>query len=279
MNAKEPLVRMVNISKSFGTVQALKNVDFEVDYQEVMGLVGDNGAGKSTLIKILTGVFPPDTGEIYFEGKKVEIRSPREARALGIETVYQDLALIPLMSISRNFFLGREPVVKFGPFKFLDKRKMDWTVREVLSEIGIRVRSPDEPVAVLSGGERQSVAIGRALHFGAKLLILDEPTSALSVRETHKVLDFILEAKDRGLSIIFITHNIYHVYSVADRFTILEHGRKVATFRKDEVSAEEIIEIVRSGYKEANEGKSETRAHRGRQDWDAPRRKHRPLHP
>jgi simple sugar transport system ATP-binding protein len=241
---------MVNISKNFGTVQALKNVDFDVGYQEVMGLVGDNGAGKSTLIKILTGVFPPDTGEIYFEGKKVEIRSPKEARDLGIETVYQDLALIPLMSISRNFFLGREPVVQVGPFRFMDKRKMDATVKKVLSEIGINVRSPEEPVAILSGGERQSVAIGRALHFGAKLLILDEPTSALSVRETHKVLDFILEAKERGLSIIFITHNIYHVYSVADRFTILEHGRKVATFKRTEVSAQDIIEIIRSGYKE-----------------------------
>jgi len=250
MNNPEPLVRMVNISKNFGTVQALKNVDFDVGYQEVIGLVGDNGAGKSTLIKILTGVFPPDTGEIYFEGKKVEIRSPKEARDLGIETVYQDLALIPLMSISRNFFLGREPVVQVGPFRFMDKRKMDATVKKVLSEIGINVRSPEEPVAILSGGERQSVAIGRALHFGAKLLILDEPTSALSVRETHKVLDFILEAKERGLSIIFITHNIYHVYSVADRFTILEHGRKVATFKRTEVSAEDIIEIIRSGYKE-----------------------------
>ncbi|MGB9757032.1 MAG: ATP-binding cassette domain-containing protein [Candidatus Bipolaricaulaceae bacterium] len=250
MSGREPLVRMINISKSFGTVQALKNVDFDVDYQEVMGLVGDNGAGKSTLIKILTGIFPPDTGEIYFEGRQVNIRSPKEARDLGIETVYQDLALIPLMTISRNFFLGREPVVKLGPFRFLNKRKMDSTVLDVLSEIGIRVRSPDEPVAVLSGGERQSVAIGRALHFGAKLLILDEPTSSLSVRETHRLLDFIVEAKERGLSVIFITHNIYHVYSVADRFTILEHGRKVATFKKDEVSAEEIIEIIRSGHKE-----------------------------
>jgi len=250
MKNSEPLVRMINISKSFGTVQALRNVDFDVDYQEVMGLVGDNGAGKSTLIKILTGVFPPDSGEIYFEGKKVEIHSPKEARDLGIETVYQDLALIPLMSISRNFFLGREPVVRVGPFRFMDKRKMDTTVRQVLSEIGINVRSPEEPVAILSGGERQSVAIGRALHFGAKLLILDEPTSALSVRETHRVLDFILEARERGLSIIFITHNIYHVYSVADRFTILEHGGKVATFRKAEVSADDIIEIIRSGYKE-----------------------------
>lgn len=248
MNDRVPLVQMINISKNFGTVQALKNVDFDVRHQEVMGLVGDNGAGKSTLIKILTGVFPPDTGEIYFEGEKVVIRSPKEARAMGIETVYQDLALIPLMSISRNFFLGREPVTWFGPFRFLDKRKMDRIVLDVLSQIGISVRSPDEPVAVLSGGERQSVAIGRALHFGAKLLILDEPTSALSVRETHRVLDYILEAKERGLSIIFITHNIYHVYSVADRITVLEHGRKVATLQKNEVTAEEVIEIVRSGY-------------------------------
>lgn len=250
----QPLVQMVNISKSFGTVQALNAVDFAVGHQEVMGLVGDNGAGKSTLIKILTGVYPPDTGEIFFEGRKVTIASPKDARDLGIETVYQDLALIPLMSIARNFFLGREPVVQVGPLKLLDKRKMDSTVREVLAEIGIRVRSPDEPVAVLSGGERQSVAIGRAVHFGAKLLILDEPTSALSVRETHKVLDFILEAKERGLSIIFITHNIYHVYSVADRFTILEHGHKVAEFAKAEVSAEEIIEIIRSGHA-ASKGK------------------------
>ncbi|HIE48287.1 TPA: sugar ABC transporter ATP-binding protein [Candidatus Bipolaricaulota bacterium] len=255
----QPLVQMVKISKSFGTVQALKDVDFDVRRQEVMGLVGDNGAGKSTLIKILTGVYPPDSGEIYFEGKKVKVSSPKDARDLGIETVYQDLALIPLMSISRNFFLGREPVKQFGPVRLLDKRKMDETVKEVLAEIGIRVRSPDEEVAILSGGERQSVAIGRAVYFGAKLLILDEPTSALSIRETHKVLDYILEAKGRGLSIVFITHNIYHVYSVADRFTILEHGRKVAEFSKGEVSAEEIIEIIRSGHQVAtdnNGGKS-----------------------
>jgi simple sugar transport system ATP-binding protein len=251
----QPLVQMVKISKSFGTVQALKDVDFDVRHQEVMGLVGDNGAGKSTLIKILTGVYPPDSGEIYFEGKRVRIASPKDARDLGIETVYQDLALIPLMSISRNFFLGREPVKQLGPVRLLDKRRMDETVREVLAEIGIRVRSPDEEVAILSGGERQSVAIGRAVYFGAKLLILDEPTSALSIRETHKVLDYILEAKERGLSIIFITHNIYHVYSVADRFTILEHGHKVAEFAKGDVSAEEIIEIIRSGHQAATEGK------------------------
>lgn len=257
MNVNPPLVQMVQISKKFGTVQALTGVDFTVHRQEVVGLVGDNGAGKSTLIKILTGVYPPDSGEIYFEGKKIQITSPKQARDLGIETVYQDLALIPLMSIARNFFLGREPVKKYGPVTLLDTRRMATTVQRVLGDIGIGIRSPDEPVASLSGGERQSVAIGRALHFGAKLLILDEPTSALSVRETHRVLDHVLEAKERGLSVIFITHNIYHVYSVADRFTILERGRKVAEFLKSDVCAEDIIEIIRCGSERAasQEGK------------------------
>jgi len=244
---KECLVEMIGISKKFGTVQALKDVDFDVRRQEVMGLVGDNGAGKSTLIKILTGVYQPDSGKIYFEGREVHFNSPKDARDLGIETVYQDLALIPLMSITRNFFLGRELVQKVGPLRVMNHWKMDEIAIQALRAIGVYVRSPDEPVAILSGGERQSVAIGRAVHFGAKLLILDEPTASLSIKESQKVLDYVLEAKERGLSIIFITHNIYHVYSVADRFTILEHGRKVAEFAKSDVSAEEIIEIIRSG--------------------------------
>jgi len=247
----EYLVRMVGISKRFGTVQALRDVDFLVRRQEVMGLVGDNGAGKSTLIKILTGVHTPDSGRIYFEGREVRFNSPKDARDLGIETVYQDLALIPLMSITRNFFLGRELVRKVGPLRIMSHRKMDDISAQALREIGVHVRSPDEPVAILSGGERQSVAIGRAMHFGAKLLILDEPTAALSIKESQKVLDYVLEAKERGLSIIFITHNIYHVYSVADRFTVLEHGRKVAEFAKGDISAEEIIEIIRSGHRMA----------------------------
>jgi len=257
MSRDDLLVRMEGISKRFGTVQALKAVDFNVKRQEIMGLVGDNGAGKSTLIKILTGVHKPDEGKIYFEGREVSFNSPKEARDLGIETVYQDLALIPLMSITRNFFLGRELVRKVGPLNLMEHRKMDEIAAGALREIGVKVRSPDEPVAILSGGERQSVAIGRAIHFGAKLLILDEPTAALSIKESQKVLDFVLEAKERGLSIIFITHNIYHVYSVADRFTILEHGHKVAEFAKGDVSAEDIIEIIRSGHQAATEGEGE----------------------
>ncbi len=241
------LVEMRGISKSFGHVQALKDVDFQVGYREVVGLLGDNGAGKSTLIKILTGVYPPDSGEIYFEGRKVRFTSPRDARDLGIETVYQDLALIELMGISRNFFLGREPVRRLGPFRFLDKRRIDEITERVMGEIGIRIRSPNEPVAILSGGERQSVAIGRAMHFGAKLLILDEPTSALSLKESQKVLDHVLEVKERGLSVIFITHNLYHVYSVADRFVILSHGRKVGDLRREETTQEEVAELIVHG--------------------------------
>ncbi|WP_322801448.1 ATP-binding cassette domain-containing protein [Thermoflexus sp.] len=249
------LVEMRGIVKRFDGVEALAGVDFAVGYQEVVGLLGDNGAGKSTLIKILTGVYPPDAGEIYFEGRPVRFRSPREARALGIETVYQDLALVEMMSIARNFFLGREPVQRVGPFSFLNMREMEAVTRRVLEEIGIRVRSVWEPVSVLSGGERQSIAIGRALHFGVRLLILDEPTSALSIKETRKVLGYVEEVRRRGLSVIFITHNIYHVYPVADRLVILSHGRKIGDFRKTDISPEMVAELIAGGITLPEEGK------------------------
>ncbi len=239
-----PLIEMKGIYKSFGKVYALKGVDFSVGQNEVVGLLGDNGAGKSTLIKTLVGLHQPDKGEVYFEGERVFFSSPKDARNYGIETVYQDLALINLMSISRNFFLGREPTVRIWPFNILKKKEMDRIAKEVLTDIGVRVRSVDEAVSFLSGGERQAIAIGRAIHFGAKLLILDEPTAALSVKETRKVLDLILEAKERGLSVIFITHNIYHVYEVADKLTLLEHGKKVGDFVKKDVTPEEIIDII-----------------------------------
>jgi len=248
MKKDDFLVKMVGISKRFGTVQALKNVDFTVKHQEVIGLVGDNGAGKSTLIKILTGVYPPDKGEIYFEGKKECIDSPKKARDMGIETVYQHLALIDLMSISRNFFLGRELTrIIVGLFNFLDKKKIDEISERALEKVGIKVRDVNEEVSVLSGGERQAVAIGRAIFFGVKLLVLDEPTAALSIKESQKVLDYVTGAKERGLSVIFITHNIYHVYSVADRFIILEHGVKIGDSEKSKVSSEKIIEVIRTG--------------------------------
>ncbi|MGE5623556.1 MAG: ATP-binding cassette domain-containing protein, partial [Methanocella sp.] len=176
------------LCKFFGKVTALEDVDLTIREGEVVGLVGDNGAGKSTLIKLLTGVYQPDRGELAFAGRPVRFTSPREARALGIETVFQDLALVETMSIARNFFLGAEPVRRLGPLTYLDARKMNEVTRQRLSDIGIRITSPTADVASLSGGERQAIALGRTMYFGARLLILDEPTSALSVHETAKVL-------------------------------------------------------------------------------------------
>jgi simple sugar transport system ATP-binding protein len=236
---------MENISKRFGTINALENVDFRVEQQQVMALLGDNGAGKSTLIKILTGVYTPTSGQIYFEGQPVRINTPHEARELGIETVHQDLALVNLMSITRNFFLGRELVYKIGPVHWLRRGEMNTQTRQSLAEIGIAIRSPTEKVgSSLSGGERQSIAIGRALHFGAKLLILDEPTSALSVAETRKVLNYITNARERGLSVIFITHNVHYVYQVADAYTIIRHGRKVGTYVKGDLTENDIADLI-----------------------------------
>jgi simple sugar transport system ATP-binding protein len=239
-----PLVRMENIGRIFGNIVALEGVNFEVGYQEVIGLLGDNGAGKSTLIKVLTGIHTPTSGQIYFEGRPVDIGSPQAARELGIETVYQDLALVPLMSISRNFYLGREPVRPVGPFEVLDKTLMNQRTTDALEHIGIHIRDTSEPVGTLSGGERQSIAIGRAVYFGTKLLILDEPTSALSIGETRKVLNYTIEAKKRGLSVIFITHNIHHIFEVADRFTIISHGHKTGDFRKEDVSLDEVSGMI-----------------------------------
>jgi len=242
-----PLVRMVNINKRFGAVEALNNVSIEVRQKEVLGLLGDNGAGKSTLIKILAGVFPPDGGEIYFNEEPLKFSCPKEARARGIETVHQELSLVDMMTISRNFFLGREPIKGIGSIALLDKKKMDKECRRVIAEIGIRVRSPNEYVSILSGGERQAISIGRAMYFGAKLLILDEPMNALSVKETRIVIGHIEKARELGTSIIFITHNVYHVYPVADRFVILDKGLKIGEFDKKEVEAKDVIEMIARG--------------------------------
>ncbi len=247
MSEREPLVDMVNIHKKFGEVQALRGVSFNVYPDEVVGLLGDNGAGKSTLIKVLNGLYPPDEGEIHFEGKKSHFSSPREARDAGIETVYQSLGLVDLLTISRNLFLGRELTRRVGPLKFLDLKRMEEETERVLEQTGIRRRSPDAVTAVLSGGERQSINIGRAMYFKAKLVILDEPTTALSVRETEMVLDFIERLKASGIPVIFITHNIYHVYQVADRFSILDRGVKIGEFHRKDVQAEDIIEVIRLG--------------------------------
>ena len=239
-----PVVFMENIVKRFGTITALHGVNFSVKKQQVMALLGDNGAGKSTLIKILTGVHAPTSGQIYFEGRPVEIDSPRDARDMGIETVYQDLALVNLMSITRNFFLGREMVHRIGPINWLRRKEMNRLTLESLAEVGIEIRSPTEKVGKLSGGERQSIAIGRAMHFGAKLLILDEPTSALSVAETRKVLRYVINARERGLSVILITHNINHAFQVSDQFTVIRHGQNVGTYDRAEVTVDDISDLV-----------------------------------
>lgn len=245
-----PLVKMEHITMRFGRVTALDDVTFEVRPAEIMALMGDNGAGKSTLIKILTGVFTPTSGQIFFEGRPVDIRHPGDARALGIETAYQDLALVNLMSIGRNFFLGREPTRPVVGFPWLDVGRIAGQTRNALTDIGIKIRSASERVGSLSGGERQSVAIGRAVYFGARLLILDEPTSALSVAESRKVLGYTLSAKERGLSVIFISHNVHHVAEVADRYTVIRHGRKVGTYPRGELTPDDVSDLI-TGAREA----------------------------
>jgi len=228
-------------------VIALKDISMKVHAGEVTCLLGDNGAGKSTLIKCLSGVFPPDEGRILMDGTVVHLTSPREALAHGIATVYQDLAMIPLMSIARNFFLGAEPTIGRGVFRRFDVQRADRITREELSKMGIDIRDTHQPVGTLSGGERQSVAIARAVYFGARVLILDEPTSALGVKEAGIVLRYIAAARARGVGVIFITHNVHHAYPIGDRFTILNRGRSYGTFEKADVSREEVLAMMAGG--------------------------------
>jgi simple sugar transport system ATP-binding protein len=247
MDDRTPLVEVRHVSKYFGSVIALQDISMAVYPGEVMCLLGDNGAGKSTLIKILSGVYPPDEGEFLVEGRPVRFNSPREALARGIATVYQDLAMIPLMSISRNFFLGSEPTVQIGPFRRYDVATADRITREELAKMGIMVRDTDQAVGTLSGGERQSVAIARAVYFGAKVLILDEPTAALGVKEAGVVLRYIAQARARDLGVIFITHNVHHAYPIGDRFTILNRGRSYGTFSKAEMSRDDLVRMMAGG--------------------------------
>jgi simple sugar transport system ATP-binding protein len=242
-----PILEVRNVSKYFGGVVALKDVSMDLKRGEVMCLLGDNGAGKSTLIKILSGVYRPDEGEYLLEGKPAHFTSPRDALERGIATVYQDLAMIPLMSITRNFFLGSEPTRGRGIFRRFDIRRADAIVRQELHKIGIDIRDPAQPVGTLSGGERQSVAIARAVYFGAKVLILDEPTSALGVKQASVVLRYVAQARARGIAVIFITHNPQHAYPIGDRFTILKRGRSLGTFTKAELSRNDMIQMMSGG--------------------------------
>jgi len=247
LSGATPLLEVRNVSKYFDGVIALKDISMSVYAGEVMCLLGDNGAGKSTLIKILSGVHQPSDGEFLYEGKPVRFNSPRDALDLGIATVYQDLAMIPLMSIARNFFLGSEPTKGVGPFRRFDLETADRITRAEMARMGIQLRDTDQPVGTLSGGERQSVAIARAVYFGAKVLILDEPTAALGVKEAGVVLRYIAQARARGLGVIFITHNVHHAYPIGDRFTLLNRGRSYGTFAKKEVSREEVVTMMAGG--------------------------------
>jgi simple sugar transport system ATP-binding protein len=238
------LLELQRLSKFFGNVIALQNITTSVRAGEVTCVLGDNGAGKSTLIKILAGVHRHDEGYFLMEGEKVTFHSPREAKAAGIATVYQDLAMAPLMSIWRNFWLGSEPTTWLGT---IDMKQAKTIAVDEMAKMGIDVRDPEQPVGTLSGGERQSVAIARAVYFGARVLILDEPTSALGVKQAGVVLKYILQARERGVAVIFITHNPHHAYPVGDRFVILNRGQSLGTFEKSEVDRQELVRLMAGG--------------------------------
>jgi len=247
----EPIIELRNISKAYGSVSALSGVSLQVNDHEVLGLIGDNGAGKSTLIKIISGVHAPDLGEIYVRGKLQKKWNVNIARECGIETVYQDRALAEQQSITRNIFMGRE---RSGFLGFLNIKQEHAEAEQLMRSIGFtsRVFSPDSVVFTLSGGERQGVAIARALYFKAEMIILDEPTTALSLTESEKVFRFVSHAKEEGASCVFISHNIYHTYDISDRFVVLDRGRVVLETDKTRTTANELVKsmqvIARSGH-------------------------------
>lgn len=243
MEKNSPLLELRGICKYFGGIHALEDVDFCVYPQEIVALVGDNGAGKSTLIKIIAGVHTPTKGEIYWQGEKVEIHSPQDARNLGIETVYQELALVETRDVPTNFFLGREPTR--GKWKiFVDHKKMTEATTKTLQDLGVTIPRLNTLVRYLSGGQRQSLAIGRIIPWGGKLIIMDEPTAALGVKESRRVLDLARQLKEKGCSVIIISHNLRHVFSVADRIVVLRGGQKVGEKKKEETTMDEIVKLM-----------------------------------
>ncbi len=244
-------VRVENVTKSFGAVTALVDLSMHLRQGECLGLVGDNGAGKSTLIKILSGFHKPDSGRILINGEEVGIRSVDHARSLGIDTVYQDLALVPMMSVTHNMFLNRELTVGLGPFRWLANGKMRRRAREYLDDIGIRtLRSVQAEVAMLSGGQRQAIAIARSVHTGARILLLDEPLAAMGAMEGEMILDLIRDLKEEGHSMIVVAHNYVHVLEISDRINLLQHGRVTLDRLSSETSVEELTELVAREYRE-----------------------------
>lgn len=242
-----PLMELVDIEKQFGSVIALAGVSFTLQAGECHCLLGDNGAGKSTFIKTMSGVHQPTRGKILVRGREVTFDSPRDAMEVGIATVYQDLAMIPLMSVMRNFWMGREPERRFGPFKVLDFDKANAITMAEMAKMGIHLREASQAVGTLSGGERQTVAIARAVYFGAEILILDEPTSALGVRQTSNVLATIDKVRKSGIGVVFITHNVRHAMAVGDRFTVLNRGQTLGTAIRGEIKAEELQDLMAGG--------------------------------
>jgi len=238
-----PLVKLTDAGKSYGSIIALSGITLEVSAREVTCVLGDNGAGKSTLIKIIAGLHRPTTGSYEVEGEPVHFSSPREALERGIATVYQDLAVVPLMPVWRNFFLGNEK--RRGPR--MDIPFMKRTCKKELLDMGIDLRDVEQPIGTLSGGERQCVAIARAVYFGAKVLILDEPTAALGVKQSGVVLKYIIQARERGLGVIFITHNPHHAFPVGDRFLLLNRGRSIGSYAKEQITRDELTGLMAGG--------------------------------
>lgn len=237
------LIEVKNIVKRYGQLEALRGVDFHIGPNEIVGLLGDNGAGKSTLVKLLSGINPPTSGEVFAQGRSVNLNSRQDAETIGIETIYQDMAVVGEMEIWRNMFLGREIWDAFGFLKEKEMKRI--TMQELSAGIDISgIDSPDQMVGSLSGGQRQAVAIARAVHFRKSILLLDEPTSALSVRETNKLLTYIDGLREKGTSAAFVTHNIYHAYGICDRFVVMSHGSKVHDIAKQDTSVEKLTELV-----------------------------------
>lgn len=242
-----PIIQMRNIEKHFGNIIALAGVSFDIRPGECHCLLGDNGAGKSTFIKTMSGVHQPTKGEILMEGKPMRFDTPRDSMEAGIATVYQDLAMIPLMSVTRNFFMGREPTKGSWLTKRFDVTRAAQITMDEMRRMGINLRGPDQAVGTLSGGERQTVAIARAVYFGAKVLILDEPTSALGVRQTSNVLATIDKVRKQGVGVVFISHNVRHALAVGDRFTVLNRGKTLGTATRGEITPEELQEMMAGG--------------------------------
>lgn len=248
MSEKVPVLELQRVDKSFGPIDVLLEVSLKVNAGEVLCLLGDNGAGKSTLIKTLAGVHKPTRGKILMDGREVTFDGPRDAAARGIATVHQFGGTFPLMSIGRNFFVGVEPSKGWGPFKVFDRKTANETAVKAVQDFGItRIEDGERLVGSLSGGERQSLAIARAVHFGARVLILDEPTAALGVKQASHVLRIVNETKRRGLAVIFITHQVMHAMAVGDHFAVLIRGAIAADFRKGEKTREEITDLMAGG--------------------------------